>query len=168
MKYLFIGLYYILFSHLPVLPGVWGKVTGWCRYKSLRQIIKVGKGTKIGTKVYVGLGKNISIGNYCQINSNIRLSNVIIGDYVMIARNTIFSGAMHEYSSKDVPMVLQGEKAVNITQVENDVWIGLNCIILPGINISKGSIIGAGAVVTKNTEPYGIYAGVPAKLIRKR
>ena len=52
--------------------------------------------------------------------------------------------------------------------IEDDVWIGANCTILDGVRIAKGCIIGAGSVVSKSTEPFGIYAGVPARLIKKR
>jgi len=47
-------------------------------------------------------------------------------------------------------------------------WIGANCTITKGVNIKQGTIIAANAVVTKNTEEYSIYGGVPAKLIKKR
>ena len=47
-------------------------------------------------------------------------------------------------------------------------WIGRNAIIMPGVRIGKGSIIGAGAVVTREVELYSIVGGVPAKLIRRR
>ena len=50
--------------------------------------------------------------------------------------------------------------------VEDDVWLGANCVLMPGITIKRGSIIGAGAIVTKNTEEFCTYAGVPAKKIR--
>ncbi len=65
-------------------------------------------------------------------------------------------------------MILQGEKKGINPIIEDDVWIGRNAIIMPGVRIGKGSIVGAGAVVTKNVEPYSIVGGVPAKLIRKR
>lgn len=51
--------------------------------------------------------------------------------------------------------------------VEKEAWLGANCVILPGVTIKEGCIIGAGAVVTKDTSPYSIYAGVPAKKIRE-
>lgn len=47
-------------------------------------------------------------------------------------------------------------------------WTGFRCIILPGVRVSKASIIGAGSIVTKSTEPFGVYAGNPAKFIRYR
>ena len=51
---------------------------------------------------------------------------------------------------------------------EDDVWIGANAIILSGVTIGEGAIIGAGSVVTKNVEPYTIFAGNPAKKIKMR
>lgn len=52
--------------------------------------------------------------------------------------------------------------------IGNDVWIGANVILLPGVNIGDGAVIAAGAVVTKNVDPYAIVGGVPAKVIRYR
>ena len=52
--------------------------------------------------------------------------------------------------------------------IEDDVWIGRNAIVMPGIKIGKGSIIGAGSVVTRNVESFSVVGGVPAKLIKKR
>lgn len=54
------------------------------------------------------------------------------------------------------------------TKIENDVWIGANSMIKAGITISNGAVIGMGSVVTKNIGPYEIWAGNPAKCIRKR
>ncbi len=52
--------------------------------------------------------------------------------------------------------------------VEDDVWIGARAIILKGVTIGKGSIVGAGAVVTKTIPPYSIVGGIPAKVLRFR
>lgn len=75
---------------------------------------------------------------------------------------------MHKFDDIEVPMIKQGQLQASQTVVEDDVWIGANAIIMPGLTIKKGSIIGAGAVLTKDTEPFGIYGGVSAKLIKFR
>jgi acetyltransferase-like isoleucine patch superfamily enzyme len=65
--------------------------------------------------------------------------------------------------------MIKQEKRKNITPViGNDVWIGTKAVIMPGVHIADGCIIGAGAVVTRDTEPYTIYGGVPARKIRSR
>ena len=86
----------------------------------------------------------------------------------MIARDTIILGKSHKFKSLDIPMNLQGVDSSKKTTIEDDVWIGLRAVILPGVKISKGTIIGACSLVNKDTEPYGIYAGIPAKLIKRR
>ena len=138
------------------------------RTACLRGIIKVGSNTKIQRSVYVGNGNHIEIGNNCLINEAVRLDNVHIGNNVMIARESIVLGKMHESANPDIPMTSQGVKDVQKTHIEDDVWLGLRVVIMPGVRIRTGCIIAAGGVVTKDTEAYGIYGGVPAKLIKKR
>ena len=114
-----------------------------------------GEGRKLGNNS--GLGSNAQIGKYTEIGDN-----VMMGPYVnIITRN-------HRFDSIEIPMNQQGYYNHEPVIIEDDVWIGNNVIILPGVHVGKGSIIGAGAVVTKNVEPYSIIGGVPAKLIRSR
>ncbi len=61
-----------------------------------------------------------------------------------------------------------GEKILGYTTIGNDVWIGYGAIIMRGVKIGDGAIIGAGAVVTKDVEPYSVVGGVPAKVIKYR
>ena len=70
-------------------------------------------------------------------------------------------------STFDATLYLDTKEGVQVI-IGNDVWIGSGVRILSGVTIGDGAVVGTGAVVTKDLEPYGIYAGVPAKLIRKR
>ena len=65
-------------------------------------------------------------------------------------------------------MMEQGFEEERPVVIGNDVWIGDRVIILPGVHVGDGSILAAGAVVTKDVPPYAIVGGVPAKLIRMR
>lgn len=160
--------YYLIASKLPnyAFPG--GRFFNAFRIFLLKSIIPIGNGNRIMSGVYIGSGKNISIGNNCRINENVRLDNVRIGNAVMIARESVVLGKMHEYADVSKSMVEQGNREVKQAEIGNDVWLGLRVIVLPEIKIAEGCIIGAGSVVTKDTEPFGVYAGVPAKLIRYR
>jgi maltose O-acetyltransferase len=91
-----------------------------------------------------------------------------MGNYVMIAPEVVFLDRFHKTNMIDVPMALQGIERFAPTIIEDNVWIGHRVIIMPGLNIGKGSIIGAGAVVTKDVPAYAVVAGIPAKIIRSR
>lgn len=168
MKKVKLILYYLIFSNLPSYWWPGGKVFNKLRIQILKGIVKIGKGSRIQKSVYIGSGNNISIGDKCQINEKVRLDNVSIGNNVMIARECIVLGKLHEMDATDVPMSEQGRFVPEKTIIEDDVWLGLRVMVLPGIKIARGSVIGAGALLSKSTEPYGVYGGIPAKLIRFR
>ena len=74
----------------------------------------------------------------------------------------------HNFSNISIPMDQQGFQEEKEVIIEDDVWIGGRVIILPGVKIGKGSIIGAGAVVSKNVDPYSIVVGNPARKVKTR
>ena len=92
---------------------------------------------------------------------------VIIGDRCALATNITIIADSNPNNSllKDLKGV---ENCVFSKPVilESDVWVGANAIILGGVRIAEGSIIGAGALVNKDTEPYSVYAGVPIRKLR--
>lgn len=90
-----------------------------------------------------------------------------VGDKCAVAAHTVFASIGHTYDQPDVPFVdLPARKATIV--LEDNVWIGANATILAGVRIGTGSIVGAGAVVTHDVEPYTVVGGVPARLIRRR
>jgi acetyltransferase-like isoleucine patch superfamily enzyme len=115
---------------------------------------------------YFELGENSTIGAL----SNIRASGgkIIIGKNCLIAQNVSMIAAGHGIKKSDL-IVNQpwGNDKIDIV-LHDDVWVGANSVILPGVEIMKGAIIGAGSVVTKNVDEYSIVTGIPAKHLRYR
>lgn len=125
--------------------------------------------------VRTNIGKYSYIGNFCTV------INTSIGSFCSIADNCIIGGANHPiYWVSTSPVFHNGKnimgknfsshefKTTEETNIGNDVWIGNNCLIKSGVSISNGAVIGMGSVVSKDVGAYEIWAGNPAKLIRKR
>jgi len=104
-------------------------------------------------------GKNLNINRGGHIYGR---GGVKIGDYVLIGPNVIIASSQHRYDIKGTPIMFQGHIKEEVV-IGNDVWIGANAVILPGVTIGDGTIIGAGAVVTSDIDPYSIVGGVPAR-----
>ncbi|MBB3108540.1 maltose O-acetyltransferase [Paenibacillus phyllosphaerae] len=120
------------------------KILSRCFFSSSK--ISIGRGTLINNDCYFESYENIIIGKY-----------VSIAPQVMICASTHEIGLEHKRAGKAI-----GQKVI----IEDGCWIGTRVVILPGVKIGMGCIIAAGAVVTKDCEPNGIYAGVPAKRLK--
>lgn len=123
--------------------------------------------------VYFGgkssISTNLQADKYVYIGPNcIIYPNVSIGAFTMLANNVSIIGGDHRYDKVGVPIIFSGRDVIKKTKIGKDCWIGANAIIICGVEIGDGSIVAAGAVVTKNVEPYSVYAGVPAKKIKDR
>jgi acetyltransferase-like isoleucine patch superfamily enzyme len=105
-------------------------------------------------------------------------SKIIFGKYISIAEGVNFMlGSNHNVNRVTTYLNFKIAEGVmdhngmlsngNIV-IGNDVWIGLNAVIMDGITIGDGAVIAAGSIVTKNVEPYSIVGGTPAKIIKKR
>jgi acetyltransferase-like isoleucine patch superfamily enzyme len=131
---------------------------------------KIGKDVILLKNCHIRGPQGISIDDHTFINFNVLLDGhgeLTIGKNVLIGQNSTILSSQHNISNRDISIPLQGIIS-NRVIIEDDSWIGCNVIILPGIKISKGSIIGAGSIVTKDTASYSINAGNPAKFIRYR
>lgn len=107
---------------------------------------------------YGNIDEKLIIGNYCSISSGVLF--ILGGNH----NYNIFSTYPFKYFiNNEVESISKGPIIV-----EDDVWIGTNSIILSGVTLAKGTIVAAGSVVTKSSEPYTIIGGNPAKLIKKR
>ena len=169
MKKIKLIFYYFLISKLPHsrLSGISNRIRCWYM-ESVLNILEKNKNNFFEPNVYIGSGKNVKIGQHSHINENVFIQGAKIGSYVMIAPDVSILTQGHEFKSIDIPMINQGETKELIPIIEDNVWIGRNAIIMPGIKIGRGSIVGAGAVVTKDVHPFSIVGGVPAKFIKKR
>lgn len=169
MKKVYLILYYLIIQYLPNsrLFSFFRKIRVFYVSKVLK-IMEWDKNSFFENKIYIGNAKQISIGKRCEINENVFIQGAIIGNNVMIAPNVALLSNMHNHSRIDIPMNLQGKKRGNKVIIEDDVWLGRNVIVMPGVRIKKGSIIAAGAVVSKDVPEYCIYGGIPAKFIKKR
>ena len=169
----------VRFFNLPKIK--WGK------------FLKLGRGVYISAlaKRGIELGHNVSIGDYSRVIVSTTLNNlggfIKIGNNVGIGEFAYLGGAggleigddcivgqyfschpeNHEYSKIDIAIRLQGVTRQGI-KIGNNCWIGSKVTILDGVEIGKGCILAAGAVVTKSFPDNSVIGGIPAKIIKTR
>jgi acetyltransferase-like isoleucine patch superfamily enzyme len=136
------------------------------RHLYLRNVLKIqlGKGSSIHMGCFFS-GRHVSIGKNSVINRNCYIDGregVAIGENVSISPEAYILSLDHDPDSPNF------ETIPKPTVIKDFVWIGVRALILPGIHLPYGCVVGAGAVVTKNPEPYDIVAGVPARKIGVR
>lgn len=136
-----------------------------------------GKSVHIAEKSDIKGNKNIYIGYdvaigprslLCTTDANIFIKDkVIIGPGLSVITGNHRVDVVGKYMA-DVTIDEKGKDDDQDVIIEKDVWIGANVTILKGVTVAEGCVIGGGTVLTKSTEPYGIYAGVPGRRIRER
>ena len=138
------------------------------QYKVLSEILgSIGEKVWIAKRFCFDNGKNIHIGNNFLGNFNLTIldiKEVYIGDNVMVGSNTTITTVTHPLSPKSRRSHLAQGKAIRIG---NDVWLGANVTILPGVTIGNNVVISAGAVVNKNIPDNSLAVGVPAPVIKE-
>ena len=143
--------------------------------------------SRLGTKIVIESGVSIDsfvkikpaggrgdviIGRNTYINSGVVIytgNGMKVGENVLIASNCTFSPVNHEIRSRDKKIIEQGfMQSKGGILIEDDVWIGANCVVLDGAVIRCGCVVGALSLVRGELAPYGIYAGNPLKKIGER
>ena len=110
---------------------------------------------------------DLIIGDYTRVGlRNTIIGPVTIGNHVNLAQNITVSGLNHNFEDVNTPIDLQGVSTSPIV-IEDDVWIGANAVILPGVTIGKHSVVAAGSVVGKSIPPYSVCAGIPARVVKQ-
>lgn len=131
-----------------------------------RLFASFGNNSNIFGRITVYYPENIFVGSHTSLNEGVELNargGIEIGDYVHISSGTTMHSGKLNYKNTGEDRKHQTEKIV----IENGVWVGSGAIILPGITIGQNSVVGAGAVVTKNIPKEEVWAGVPAKFLKK-
>ena len=127
--------------------------------------MKIGSGSTLHTGARFYNPGNISIGSDTIIGEGAVLdgrNRLTIGDHVDFASEVMVYNCQHDVQSEDFHA--EGGEV----EIEDYVFIGPRAIVLPGVKIGKGAVVAAGAVVTKDVEPFTIVGGVPAKVIGER
>ena len=169
-KSILLYIYYSFAVWLPDPPRPIGILCMWFRtYLASKIFLKAGHQLKISKNVRFGSGAKVEVGAYCGINNNCWIGNdTIIGDDVMFGPDVSILSGSHNFERTDIPMREQGASERKKVIIGDDVWIGTRVIILPGVKIGSHSIIGAGAIVTKDVPEYAIVGGNPARVIKYR
>jgi acetyltransferase-like isoleucine patch superfamily enzyme len=129
--------------------------------------IRMGRWNKFYRGVYISPAELV-IGDHCTFNAGCFVAGKVrLGSGVRIGPNVVIPGASHRIEAPDIPVRASGMEMAG-TVIEDDVWIGANASVLDGVRVGRSSIIGAGAVVTRDVPPLTVVGGVPARVIRER
>ena len=149
----------------------------------------IGKTVRIRYPELIEIGDNVIIDDFCyistalQLDSNIHIAagckliggkkaTISIGEFSTLAPNVVLAAGSDDYSagiaSPLVPTEFKGNVEIGEITLGRHCIIGANSTILPNVHMADGSAVGAQTLVKTNLEPWHLYAGVPARLIRKR
>lgn len=126
---------------------------------------RVGRGVVIKPSVSIKYPWFLEVGDHVWIGEGVWIDNldkVTIGNNVCISQGAMLLCGNHDYKSTTFDLIV---KPINI---EDGVWVGAKAVVVQGVTLKEHSVITVGSVITKDTEPFGIYRGNPAEMIRDR
>lgn len=168
IRALAIVLYNTIAVRLPVSNGRFSFGARRLRAFCARQMLD-SCGSEVNVERHARFGRGVTLGSRSGIGINASIGEQThIGDDVMMGPDCQIYTSMHRFDRTDIPMREQGYTPIRPVVIEDDVWIGSRVTILPGVTLGRGSVIGAGAVVTHDIPAWAIAAGVPAKVIKYR
>lgn len=131
---------------------------------------KIGRRVVYYPGIWIFTGRNFSVGDDVDFAKGVLVTTdggVTIGNRVLIGYATQILSSNHRVPPLPEKIFGAGH-AKNPVTIADDVWIGANCIILPGVTIGEGSIVAAGSVVTRDVPAFTYVGGIPAKVIKER
>jgi acetyltransferase-like isoleucine patch superfamily enzyme len=131
---------------------------------------KVGKKVVFYPSVWIFTGRNLVVGDNVDFAKDVLVTTdggVTIGHRTLIGYRTQILSGNHTVPPKPQRIFDSGHTKAPV-KIGDDVWIGANTIILPGVEIGEGAVIAAGSVVTKNVPAFSYAAGIPARVIKER
>lgn len=173
-KYIVVESYRRLIQILVGLEIFEFPVLCFLRVALLKSCFSIGRKLVIGCHVHFTRqhrmydGK-LRIGDFCTIGNSVSID--FSGDVIIENNVTISAGAIIMSHKHDIIKMAKGDHSRNntsacLTQIKYGAWIGTNAIVLPGVTIGEGSVVGAGAVVTKDVAPFTFVGGNPAQYIK--
>lgn len=143
-----------------------GLVLQGCASMRLADKVRLGRGCQLYAE-----GGSLELGEETALSPGVTVDAsgglVRLGRQVAVGPGTVIRAANHCFDRPDVPIMRQGHRYGEVI-VEDDVWIAANCTLTPDVRVGRGAVVGAGAVVTRDVEPYAIVGGVPARIIGRR
>lgn len=130
--------------------------------KNCGQVIYIGPYVSISGWNNLILGSNVSIHRGCYLDA---AGGITIGSDVSIAHSTSILSTNHQWDSTSIP-IRDNPVIMKPVVIEDDVWIGCGCRIMPGVHVGRRSVIAAGAVVTHDVAAGTVVGGVPARLLK--
>jgi len=114
----------------------------------------------------------LEIGNSVKLNRQVYLNacvggRIVLGNDVLVGPNVVLRASDHIIENSDKLISQQGSAGGEII-IEDDVWLASNVVVVSGVRVGKGSVAAAGAVVTRDVQPYTVVGGVPAKFLKNR
>ncbi len=137
------------------------------------------QGIRIGQNVYVGRNTvlsckegSITLDDYCNLSANCSLlseTEIHLGKYCFLAGNCyLVAGGNHSFDDVTTPIMFQPSYSKGGIRIEEDVWLAAGTIVLDGVSIGKGSVVGAGSVVTRPLPELSVALGTPARVHKRR
>lgn len=156
-------------------------------FKTCGKDVKISRFARFYSPEKISIGDNVRIDDFCilsgdiTLGSNIHISayvalygafGIVMEDYSGISAKSIIYSAMDDFSGDYLIGAIHPEETTNVTggqvRVCRYVQIGCNCVVFPNLEIREGSVVGACSLVNKGIDSWGIYAGIPCRLLKPR